>query len=366
MPDDDVRMESGPEFLARTGAESGGNGWQPPRFRLKRFDEIRVSTARNYHIKGLLPRSGLAVIWGPPKCGKSFLAFDMAMHVAICRDYRGRRVQRGAVVYCALEGGGGFPARVEAWRQGKLGDIDPRQVLFSLLDVPLDLIAECGALVASIRAQVPTPTLVFIDTLNKALVGDENSSADMGRLVKASDAIIAAFDCLVVLVHHCGIAGTRPRGHTSLSGADDAQIAVSKDRDGVITVTTEHMKDAEPGPPFACRLERIELGRDDDGDPITSCIVVPEALPDGAQGRKLSGTTKLAYDTLLVTLQGGHRACPLVVWRERFYDAHPAAKADTKQKAFVRSTLKLQELQIIRVSGEEVTLSGQGGHRRTN
>jgi hypothetical protein len=95
-------------------AGKGNSGTKPPRFKLKRFAEIKLSTARNYRIKGLLPHIGLAVIWGPPKCGKSFIAFDMAMHIAIGRDYRGRRVQRGVVVYCALEGGGGFAARVEA------------------------------------------------------------------------------------------------------------------------------------------------------------------------------------------------------------------------------------------------------------
>jgi hypothetical protein len=33
----------------------------------------------------------------------------------------------------------------------------------------------------------------------------------------------------VVIVHHCGIEGTRPRGHSSLTGAADAQLAVKRD-----------------------------------------------------------------------------------------------------------------------------------------
>jgi hypothetical protein len=349
------------------------DGAQPQRFALTRFADIRVSTARNYLIKGMLPRSGLAVVWGPPKCGKSFVAFDMAMHIAIGRDYRSRRVQRGIVVYCALEGGGGFPARVEAWRQHKLGDTEPREVLFNLLAVSLDLIAECSALVAAIRAQVTQPAVVFIDTLNRALVGDENSSADMGKLVKAAGAIIAAFDCLVVLVHHCGVAGTRPRGHTSLIGADDAQIAVVRDKDDVITVTTEHMKDAESGPPFACRLERVELGRDDDGDPMTSCIVMPQALPEAAQGPALTGNDKLAYDTLLaggmtggeVSERAGQWPKSLAGWRSRFHEAHTSDKRDTKKRLFNRSSLELQNLGIITVSGDDVWLAGQAGQGGT-
>lgn len=39
---------------------------------LQAFEIVRLNTAcRNYLVKGLLPNSGLAVIWGPPKCGKS-------------------------------------------------------------------------------------------------------------------------------------------------------------------------------------------------------------------------------------------------------------------------------------------------------
>jgi hypothetical protein len=339
---------------------TGNGGAQPHRFNLKRFDEIRVSTTRNYLIKGLLPRSGLAVIWGPPKCGKSFVAFDAAMHIAIGREYSGRRVQRGVIVYCALEGGGGFAARVEAWRKSKLNDDDPRGIPFSLLDVPLDLITECDELVASIRAQVAQPSVVFIDTLNRALVGDENSSADMGKLVKAATAIIAAFGCLVVLIHHCGVAGNRPHGHTSLTGAVDAQIAVTRNKDGVITVTIEYMKDSETGAPFACKLERVELGEDEDGDQMTSCVVLPEELPAAKakdKGPKLTGSNKLAYDTLMEVL-AGQRSGSAIRWRERFYEAYPADKPDTKQKAFVRAALKLEELKIILVSSDKVELRG--------
>ena len=48
---------------------------------------------------------GLVVVWGPPKCAKHFGMFDLSMHIALGRQYRERRVQKGTVVYLALEGG---------------------------------------------------------------------------------------------------------------------------------------------------------------------------------------------------------------------------------------------------------------------
>ena len=63
----------------------------------------------------------------------------------------------------------------------------------------------------------------------------------MTAYVQAADAVREAFGCAVVLIHHCGVDGTRPRGHTSLTGACDAQLAVKRDGSGIITCTVEYM-----------------------------------------------------------------------------------------------------------------------------
>ena len=59
--------------------------YEPKRSRLALvpFEQIKPSTTRNYLVKDLVPREGLTVIWGPPKCGKSFWTFDLVMHVAL-------------------------------------------------------------------------------------------------------------------------------------------------------------------------------------------------------------------------------------------------------------------------------------------
>jgi hypothetical protein len=48
---------------------------QEPRFRLLAFGDVTPDSSRIYLIKGLLPRAGLAVVWGPPKCGEELLDF---------------------------------------------------------------------------------------------------------------------------------------------------------------------------------------------------------------------------------------------------------------------------------------------------
>src|SRR4029077_3791236 len=130
----------------------------PPRFRLVPFNHVRVGSERIYLVKGLIPSSGLIVVWGPPKCGKSFWTFDLVMHIALARPYRSRRVQKGTVVYLALEGSHGFKARIEAFRQRCLPE-EPDLVPFYLIADALNLVKEHPVLIASIRAECGSPSV---------------------------------------------------------------------------------------------------------------------------------------------------------------------------------------------------------------
>jgi hypothetical protein len=332
-----------------------------------------MSTTSNYLVKGILPRTGLAVLWGPPKCGKSFWTFDLVVHIALGREYRGRPVRQGVVVYCALEGGGGFGNRIEAWRRQHLANGGEPNVPFYLIKQPFDLIASHQHLIAAIRDELgkAAPAVIVIDTLNRALVGDENKSDDMAKFIKALGAVQATFDCLVLVVHHCGIAGSRPRGHTSLAGADDAQIRIERAKDGTIRATIEHAKDFEAGDVLACKLEKVELGTDSDGDAITSCVIIPSDGPGTAEP-KLSKTQQLAYDALKRTLKDegvevkanselakkgvpvGQRACLAESWRQCFYGLHEARKPEAKRQALFRATLQLEDSKLIALAGQYI------------
>src|SRR5262245_44738889 len=130
----------------------------------------------------------------------------------------------------------------------------------------LDLVRDHTGLIASIQGQSETPVLVLLDTLNRSLRGSESSDEDMTAYVRAADAIREAFECAVLIVHHCGVDANRPRGHTSLTGTADAQLAVKRDAANNVIVTVEHMKDGAEGAIVVSRLERVEIGTDEDGD----------------------------------------------------------------------------------------------------
>jgi len=280
--------------------DSGGKEARKPavRFRLVAFDKIALDTSPAYLVRGIIPREGLVVIWGPPKCGKSFWTFDLLMHVALGWEYRGRRVNRGTVVYVACEGERGLGARVAAFRQNRLAN-DGETPSFQLLASRLDLVADGRQLIDDIRAQLgtETPVAIVIDTLNRSIAGSESSDEDMGNYVKAADAIREAFKCAVLIIHHCGLDDNRPRGHTSLRGAADAEISIKRDASGLVSAAVVWMKDGPSGEEESSRLELVNLGLDMDGEEITSCVIEPAARSD-ATGETRKKRRRIAPETL--------------------------------------------------------------------
>jgi hypothetical protein len=292
-----------------------------PRIRLVPFDDIKLGTKRRYLVKGIIPRVGLVIVWGPPKSGKSFWAFDLAMHVALGWEYRGRRVHQGPVVYCAFEGQTGIEARVEAFRQRHLDSKDAGPVPFYLEPVTLDLVGDHQGLIAAIRSAMgeAAPVAVVLDTLNRSLRGSESSDEDMTAYIRAADAIREAFECAVIIVHHCGIEGTRPRGHTSLTGAADAQLSCKRDGADNVIVTVECAKDGPQGDSLASRLEVVEVGIDEDGEAISSCVIVPTEAASSAPGEpRLTPNQRTMFGILH---SAGSRGLSLEEWNERAREA---------------------------------------------
>jgi AAA domain len=296
MPDDEVKAI---EALVARRSKPNGSGKQYP-YRLVPFDELRPGTESFYLVDGVIPRAGLVAAWGPPKCGKSFWTFDLSMHVALGWPYRGRRVNGGPVAYLAFEGAEGFMARAEAFR--RTHEITGK-VPFFLLASNAKLVRDHKALIESINGQMDDrpPVAVVLDTLNRSIDGSESKDQDMGAYLAAAETICQEFDCAVLIVHHCGVDGSRPRGHTSLTGAVDAQLVINRDAANNVVVTVEAMKDGPEGARFASALKVIEVGIDDEERPITSCVIEPiegDAAPKAGKSARLTGNQNRFLDIL--------------------------------------------------------------------
>jgi hypothetical protein len=273
--------------------EDATDGVQP-RYVLRSDLEIEQRQTPPALIDGLLPVAALAMVYGQPGGGKSFLALALALSVATGSPWQGRTVRRGTVLYIAAEGSGGLSVRLRAWKQAH-GIAGETGLLFLTEAVPLMENDAVGRLLEAVREAGERPVLVIVDTLARCIVGgDENSAKDVGQAIANLDRIRRELNATVVVVHHTTKTGTSERGSSALRGAADTMIAVGRSAD-TLFLTCEKQKDAEPFPEIALKFEIRDLGNRD-----SSLILVPAAIrnPCGPTGNSLSVSERRCFDVL--------------------------------------------------------------------
>lgn len=326
-------------------------------------------------VKGLLVDGGLSAIYGPPGTSKTFVALDLALHVAHGRDWFGRRVTPAAVVYVSGEGASGMLLRMKAWRQEKG---DGTRAPFALVPLSVNLFDdETGAetLIDDVKAHaaaldVPL-RLVVLDTLSRMIgSGDEDKARDINVVVQRAEKIQRETGAHVLIVHHSGKDRDRGmRGSNALLGAADAVVEISRhEESGICEGKIVKVKDGSADVPLKYTLRQSVLGSDEDGEDITSCVVEPtDASPGETRGKpNLTNAEKIALEALHEALieQGvdkpiasvpiGGRAVKVEAWRSYAYRKR-ISEADTQEarkKAFQNVRMGLQAKKVIGIEGD--------------
>ena len=269
-------------------------------YKLLSVQDIMLRKPGQHLVKGLLPRQGIAAIYGPSGSGKSFLALDLLGATARGDEWFDHRTNPAPMIYICLEGSHGLAHRVEAYL-AEVGNIPGMHII----DEPYRLVDmnDEAALLASIKKAGLDRAVIVIDTLAQATAGlDENKGEDMTRAIAACQRIQAETGGLVVLIHHTGKDATRGlRGHSSLIGALDAAIEVSGGADSPRKWISAKVKDGESGKEYPFDLRRVVLGHDDDGDEISSCVIKRvESAAVSVRRVKLpkGGNQKIIWDAL--------------------------------------------------------------------
>ena len=130
-------------------------------------------------VKRLIPLNSVGALYGLPNVGKSFVVFDLANHARRERDWLGRKVKGGDVLYLYAEGAEGIGGRAKAWADnndasgGSVALTNGVHTLFSDKKAADKIIAaarEC-------EAESGQPVrLVILDRLAAATTGADGSS----------------------------------------------------------------------------------------------------------------------------------------------------------------------------------------------
>lgn len=324
------------------------NRFAPTRYKLLTAGAVSRLSGIKWRIKGVIPESGVAAIFGPSGSGKSFLALDLAMSVAKGTSWFGHRTKDCPVVYVCLEGEAGLSNRVNAYKTTAQSG---GKVHFLTQSCSLLVSRDVKDLAEAILEQQAAEGVVVIDTLNRAAPGmDENSSADMGKVIAATKTLQNLVGGLVMLVHHTGKdAAKGMRGHSSLFAALDAAIEVKRTGD-LREWSIAKSKDGEDGKAHQFKLHVVCMGMDDDGDLISSCVINPVEGSGARLEKPLSTAQRQGMESFMAAASASIGANNRTVqahvdqWRIEFNRLSTADNPEAKRKAFNRVRGQLVEM----------------------
>lgn len=272
----------------------------PPRFVFEPVHSFSSTEALPWIIKGVIPKAALGVVYGASGSGKSFVVLDMGMAVAGGFEWRGRKVRQGKVAYIAAEGADGFRKRLAAYAQHN--KVDLSTIPMTVLNAAPNLLDKQDAAdVAKGIKAAGGADLIIIDTFAQTTPGaNENAGEDVGKALGYCKRIHENTGAMVLLIHHSGKDATKgARGWSGLRAACDSEIEVARTELGRSLRLTKS-KDGEDGLEWGFDLDVVQLGVDEDMDPITSCVVVEAAIPvGGIASKKLGRNQRVVYDVIM-------------------------------------------------------------------
>lgn len=329
-------------------------GTDPKRFRPIPADEISATINTDYFIKRILPRAGLLILFGESGAGKSFVVTDMAFAIARGIPWREHRVRQARVFYVCAEGQAGLSKRIAAYKHHHQLATLPN--FYAITDVPNLLKNDDKDLAVQIQAAGGGDLIIF-DTLAQVTPGaNENTSEDMGAALAHCRRLHKATGATVLLVHHTGKDATKgARGWSGMKAAVDAEVEVLRDGSDR-TVKISKQKDDQDGALFPFVLRQVPLGRDEDGDEVTSCVVEHVDQPDRGAREPRGKVERVVWAVFQEIADMCDGKAPVEAVTAEAVKRLPATEGrrDTRRQVAKRALTALQDEGFLAISNDEL------------
>jgi len=327
------------------------------RFEPETVSQFLQHTPPKWIVKNVLPRAGLAVIYGASSSGKTFFTLDLVSAVARGQDWRDAKVNKGRVLYVVAEGAGGFRNRLQAYCE--FHGVDPDDFAITVLRQAPNLLTK-DDIREFLEKVVPLGRfdLIVIDTYARAMAGgNENDAKDVGQAVAHCDVIHRKTGAMVVLVHHSGKDATKgARGSGALRAAADLEIEVVQTREYRAATVTKQ-KDGADGAEYQFKLAEVRIGEDEDGEAVTSCVVehkegLRQSQPEGLKGH--AATVFAAVSSFLELDSDLNYALAIDTCVGQI--PHDPNKRDRRRDVVVRALQDLEAKNLLKIEGGKVSL----------
>ena len=332
-----------------------------------------------YLVKGIVQVAAMQMIFGASGSGKTFFSLDLALHIACAqvKDWHGRVLRHGSVLYLNGEGAVGFKQRIRGWLKAHgLGADALNDFLVSKW--PQDIDGPDGKMsISQIKSTLlrlgKVPVAVFIDTLNQHMSGDENKAQDTRAFLRAvSDLRYEYPDASVIIIHHTGVseeAKGRARGSSAWRGAMDIEIKITEanGKSSLMQATMTKNKDGQLLRPLYFSKVETDTGLlDDDEQPITTITLQRYEPPAEDEDKsKLSESAfkclsifrRLARNEVSYDESGKFIGVPYAAWRDTCKSETCAGmSAEASRQEFKRNVDELKEARYVRIEGNTVNV----------
>ena len=344
------------------------------KFLVESWDSIKDEPVE-WLIESIIPKRAFVALYAPPASWKSFIALDLAEAIATGRDWMGYKIpKKGAVLFISGEGHGGMGARVKACKiQNNSPDGANMYVIRAQINIRSSQ-EDFDALVAAINelvAQIDEPLeIIILDTLMRMSGGNfnENSSEDMGGFIAQTGKLQQLYNCALMVIHHSGKHIKGLRGHSSLLGAVDTELEITR-QDSIINsadpsvignaiLTVSKQKDGADSILVGIEVVLVEIGISSLGFEITTSLAVRQNQdiaginPKGSKNNAGSGgNQKIEMDSLYkaIKAKGSYRVVDgtsrfgvsLDDWKDEFWSMKGCTEDD--KAAFKKAWLRARE-----------------------
>jgi AAA domain/Bifunctional DNA primase/polymerase, N-terminal len=294
---------------ANNAPSTAGTGDKPaaPRYLFETVSDLRSTPDQTWLVDRWIPDRSVGIIYGRFATGKSFIAFDLLLHLVYgMEDWHGVKLPgvpcEGLLI--AREGGAGFKRRIDAFKKHHKIAEDTDRIVFMRSPVNFGNDAGFAELKTAVETCGRQFKVVVVDTVGRALPGEDMfDPKSITRFMEHLQQIGELSQGVSIGIHHENKAG-EVMGSIYFDNNSDFMFHVEREGDGALTrgkITCVKQKDGEDQ--WARDVSYKFIGTESNGE---GSLVIDSLSGSGAAPKvtvKLSPKEQLALQALADVLK---------------------------------------------------------------